>query len=298
MKKSNHFKTYLSHKRSQCQASGVTFTLGEKDLPPVPDKCPVLGIPLARTRGFSRFDDFTPSLDRITPSRGYTPGNVVWVSFRANRIKTDAHWTEVRRVADFYEGLTPADALPVRMPQTYEEVVALRVANPLPTERGDLLAEKVSLVETRRAAVALLDEAVIAHTDKLAELSAKRAEVAASAKKLASDKLSLQTAKAERALEQTQKEQERIRAGLKAIQDTPEPIDKHKAVVSAVARFVKESPPGTYRLAWAEFVVLVSRRVGGEWLPKNWEIAQAMPSVKAQVPEYSRSNTAHVLTIP
>jgi hypothetical protein len=47
-------------------------------------------------------NDFSPSIDRIIPSLGYVRGNVVIVSMRANRIKTDATDAELRRVAKFY----------------------------------------------------------------------------------------------------------------------------------------------------------------------------------------------------
>ena len=69
----------------------------------VPDVCPVLGINLVRSqrkRGHKL--DSSPSLDRIRNDKGYIKGNVVVVSFRANRLKSDASADELLRVANFY----------------------------------------------------------------------------------------------------------------------------------------------------------------------------------------------------
>jgi hypothetical protein len=68
----------------------------------IPSKCPVLGIPLMPNIGGGRQDDHSPTLDRIIPGKGYVPGNVVVVSWRANRIKSDATIEELKKVARFY----------------------------------------------------------------------------------------------------------------------------------------------------------------------------------------------------
>lgn len=84
--------------RSRAGAHGVPFTLKLEDVPPVPESCPVLGIPLKRNskRGPS---DSSPSLDRIVPERGYTPDNVRIISNKANRLRSDASAFELLRVA-------------------------------------------------------------------------------------------------------------------------------------------------------------------------------------------------------
>lgn len=66
----------------------------------VPERCPVLGI-LLTTDGAR---DSRPSLDRIVPALGYVPGNVRVISFRANRIKSDATPDELRAVLAYSEG--------------------------------------------------------------------------------------------------------------------------------------------------------------------------------------------------
>jgi predicted RND superfamily exporter protein len=53
----------------------------------------------------SKNNDLTPSIDRIDPKKGYVKENIIVVSMKANRIKTDATVEEIRKVADFYEKL-------------------------------------------------------------------------------------------------------------------------------------------------------------------------------------------------
>lgn len=70
----------------------------------IPERCPILGIPLFHSRGFKGGPRAnSPTLDRIIPALGYVKGNVMVISHRANTIKTDATASEVRAVADFLE---------------------------------------------------------------------------------------------------------------------------------------------------------------------------------------------------
>ncbi|UHX60313.1 restriction endonuclease [Ralstonia phage vRsoP-WM2] len=82
--------------RQRARKQGVPFSLTKENPPPIPEVCPVLGIPLRRTLGFA--DDNSPSLDRLIPELGYVPGNVEWMSYRANRIKNDSTYEELERV--------------------------------------------------------------------------------------------------------------------------------------------------------------------------------------------------------
>jgi hypothetical protein len=59
----------------------------------VPEACPLLGIPIARGDGKQR--DSSPSLDRIDSTRGYTPDNIWVISYKANRMKTNATFAEL-----------------------------------------------------------------------------------------------------------------------------------------------------------------------------------------------------------
>jgi hypothetical protein len=58
----------------------------------IPMLCPLLKIPLDFTH---KHLDYSPSLDRIDTKAGYVKTNVWVVSYRANRIKTDASLAEL-----------------------------------------------------------------------------------------------------------------------------------------------------------------------------------------------------------
>lgn len=79
-------------------ASLLPFNITPNDIA-IPDVCPVLGIPLD---GSTR--DNKPSLDKVVPALGYVNGNIRVISFRANRIKSDASPEELRKILSYVEG--------------------------------------------------------------------------------------------------------------------------------------------------------------------------------------------------
>lgn len=84
--------------KSRAKKKGLEFTILLEDVA-IPAVCPVLGIPISRgTRGDH---GYSPSLDRIDSSKGYVPGNVMVISWRANIVKSDAEAWEVQKVADY-----------------------------------------------------------------------------------------------------------------------------------------------------------------------------------------------------
>lgn len=87
----------LNSARTRARKNGIPFSLGKSDLPPIPEVCPVLGIALTVWGSETRNE--SPSLDRIVPSRGYIPGNVRWISTRANILRRDASASELALVA-------------------------------------------------------------------------------------------------------------------------------------------------------------------------------------------------------
>lgn len=84
--------------RKRALAQDVPFTIAPDDIR-IPTHCPVLGIELMQTGP----RDNRPSLDKILVERGYTPNNVRVISFRANRIKSDASTNEIRAVLKYME---------------------------------------------------------------------------------------------------------------------------------------------------------------------------------------------------
>ena len=63
--------------------------------------CPLLNIPLDWSTPPNHHS--TPSLDRIDSSKGYTKGNVQWVSWRANRLMSNATPDELLMLAQNYK---------------------------------------------------------------------------------------------------------------------------------------------------------------------------------------------------
>lgn len=89
---------------------GIPFNLDVVDVV-IPDVCPVLGIKLEWGCGRRQLDK-SPTIDRVVPGSGYTKGNVKVISWRANRIKSDATPLELKAVADYAtDHLTPAKPL-------------------------------------------------------------------------------------------------------------------------------------------------------------------------------------------
>lgn len=91
----------LNWARGRAKRAGIPFAITEEDIV-IPKRCPVLGIPLKRGSGIGGALPSSPSIDRIDPTQGYVPGNVIVVSHRANTIKGDATPAEMRAVAVFY----------------------------------------------------------------------------------------------------------------------------------------------------------------------------------------------------
>ena len=84
--------------RLRALRKGLEFTI-EKDDIVVPDRCPLLDVPLVNGNGIKNRAD-SPSLDRIDPSKGYVKGNVWVISNRANQIKNDATAEELIRIGN------------------------------------------------------------------------------------------------------------------------------------------------------------------------------------------------------
>lgn len=90
-------------KKAQAKAHGIEFSIQFGEIV-WPDLCPVFGVPLNYfSDGVS---EFSPSFDRIDPTKGYISGNVLIISWRANRIKNDATAQELQKLAEFYLNLT------------------------------------------------------------------------------------------------------------------------------------------------------------------------------------------------
>lgn len=105
-KANNPWRTWIIAKKSECKKKGIPFNLTETYIKQIwTGVCPVFGEEITlgnKGKGSHR----SGHLDRLIPELGYVEGNVFWISGRANRIKYDASVEELRRVADWMEGVT------------------------------------------------------------------------------------------------------------------------------------------------------------------------------------------------
>ena len=90
--------------RARAKKLGLECTITKDDIV-IPDVCPVLGTPLFARAGEGRptTDQIpnSPSLDRIVNDKGYVPGNVAVISFRANLLKRDATIEELEAILSY-----------------------------------------------------------------------------------------------------------------------------------------------------------------------------------------------------
>ena len=98
------FDQVYRRKRSHCKNEGKIFQVTKDYLKNLwneqSGKCAVLGIDIDLNA--SRFDNHKATLDQVMPNQGYTIGNVAWVSWLANRIKSNCTDPEVfLKVAEY-----------------------------------------------------------------------------------------------------------------------------------------------------------------------------------------------------
>lgn len=84
-KERNPKKHLLNTAKRRANERGWEFSITEQDID-IPDVCPALGIPIEKKFGERRHLR-APSIDRIDNDKGYVPGNVKVISYRANIIK-------------------------------------------------------------------------------------------------------------------------------------------------------------------------------------------------------------------
>ncbi len=89
----------LQNAKSRAKKKGWDFNLEITDFE-IPEKCPILGLPLELTWGEGTKDN-KPSLDRIDSNLGYIKGNVQVISWRANNLKSDGTLSEFIALVEF-----------------------------------------------------------------------------------------------------------------------------------------------------------------------------------------------------
>ena len=97
--------------KNRAKDRSLPFDLKVEDIV-IPESCPVLGISLKATVGKGRIsmkDNWNaPTLDRIDSTGGYTKGNVMVISARANFLKNNATLEEMRAILWYMEKHYPS----------------------------------------------------------------------------------------------------------------------------------------------------------------------------------------------
>lgn len=88
--------------KNRAKKNGIPFNLESKDII-IPKICPVFKKPFIF--GSMKQRDWSVSIDRVDNTKGYVKGNIIIVSWRANRIKSDASKKELKILSDFYNNL-------------------------------------------------------------------------------------------------------------------------------------------------------------------------------------------------
>jgi hypothetical protein len=75
--------------RNRVQKYGGVFKINVEDIF-IPEKCPILGVPLKLNSGKPGGKGDSPSLDKKIPHLGYVKGNIWVISLQANMMKSNA----------------------------------------------------------------------------------------------------------------------------------------------------------------------------------------------------------------
>ncbi len=103
-KKDSYFKFKCTRTKARAKYIHVPFNLTPEYLESIwSDKCPVINIPINKLT--SRTDENAAELDRFIPSKGYTKGNVTFISRKINRIKNNVTSKELRRLLEWMENV-------------------------------------------------------------------------------------------------------------------------------------------------------------------------------------------------
>ncbi|HYT46019.1 MAG TPA: hypothetical protein VEP90_27065 [Methylomirabilota bacterium] len=97
-KKDNPKRWLLNKARQRAKEKNLEFSITINDFD-IPDVCPVLGITLII--GNEKQSNNSPTLDRFDNSKGYIPGNIKVISWRANDIKRNSTIEELEAIIKY-----------------------------------------------------------------------------------------------------------------------------------------------------------------------------------------------------
>ena len=86
--------------RTRALKKGIEFDIDTyKDVPDVPEFCPIYKIPLFVGKGVST--DNSPTLDRIDNNKGYIKGNIHIISRKANQMKSNGNFKDIEMLYNY-----------------------------------------------------------------------------------------------------------------------------------------------------------------------------------------------------
>ena len=91
--------------RESAKKRGIPFDLTPNDIDDIgiPLTCPIFGFPIYFHRG--KVQDDSISFERIDSTKGYCRDNLVIISYRANKLKSDATFDELEKIVEYYREL-------------------------------------------------------------------------------------------------------------------------------------------------------------------------------------------------
>lgn len=99
---SHSSRRILSRTKSRAKKAGLPFDLTLADIV-IPERCPILDIPLRERTGRGGALRDSPSVDRKVPELGYVKGNVGIISHAANWLKSNATLDQLQRLVAYME---------------------------------------------------------------------------------------------------------------------------------------------------------------------------------------------------
>lgn len=88
-----HIHIMVAHAKARALKYGYEFDIQDSDII-IPEKCPLLNVPFIL--GEKGNYEFTPTIDRIDNSKGYTKDNIWIISKKANSMKNAASFEELK----------------------------------------------------------------------------------------------------------------------------------------------------------------------------------------------------------
>lgn len=90
--------------KQRAKTIGMPFDLDLEELQKTDKICPVFGVDMNLVRPGDGRKDYSPSLDRIDNSKGYTKDNVRVICWKANNLKSNGTIEEFEKILEYMRG--------------------------------------------------------------------------------------------------------------------------------------------------------------------------------------------------